>query len=336
MKSITDNIKSLLNEEGRNISALPAMRFIKGVTPSRRNTVNGQRKIRREADKKSVGEIDWSQKSISLSYNRVNLDLSGKFEPEVIPVVEDSNYSLQFNPNNLNINSSSPSGTVDSLGNISSVISTDAEFSDELTQSTLSSQPELIVDYFGSGSNAMLFNGSSDYLLKTDTSFTPDWDEEFWVAFNFKTTNKANNCIFHIGQGIAFGGGPGLRFQFSATGNISFVLVSSNSGSVIAKNHSTEDDYANNVQYSLIYHHKGTNTITDDDFYVNGTIVSSTTTRDDDFTGKTIYPFAQSINQLLGVRSDLNAVYSGYLGKIITGFGAPNATAITNDLNSTS
>ena len=51
---------------------------------------------------------------------------------------------------------------------------------------------------------------------------------------------------------------------------------------------------------------------------------------------KSIYPFALSVNTVLGHRADSNAKYSGYLGKTIFGLGNPNITAITNALNSAS
>jgi len=246
-------------------------------------------------------------------------------------------YELYYDVNGLSINSTNTFGTVDALGNISSFISTSPALgTDELSQNTLSSQPNLIVDHFGTGKNAILFNGTSDFLIKVNTPYTPNWDDEFWFALNFKTTNKVNNCILANGQGILFAGGTGLRLQFSTSGELVFVLVSENSGAITAKNHFTNNDYANNVQHSLIYHHKGTNTITDDDFYINGTIVSSTSTRDDDFTGKSIYPFDLSVNTVLGHRADSNAKYSGYLGKTILGLGNPNITAINNALNSAS
>jgi len=252
-----------------------------------------------------------------------------------------SRYELQqqilFNPNGLAINTSNRFGNVDAIGNVSSFISVShPNFGEFVNNQQLSAQPNLIVDHFGTGKNAILFNGTSDFLIKVNTPYIPNWDDEFWFALNFKTTNKANNCIIANGQGILFAGGTGLRLQFSTTGALVFALISENSGAIIAKNHFTNNNYANNVQHSLIYHHKGTNTITDDDFYINGTIVSSISTRDDDFTGKSIYPFALSVNTVLGHRADSNAKYSGYLGKTILGLGNPNITAINNALNSAS
>ena len=57
--SISELIKQA-SLEARNMSALPAMRFISNVTPSRRNVSNGRRKVQRPEDKKSVGEINWN------------------------------------------------------------------------------------------------------------------------------------------------------------------------------------------------------------------------------------------------------------------------------------
>jgi hypothetical protein len=254
-------------------------------------------------------------------------------------LISQSRYELQqqllFNPNGLAINTSNRFGNVDAVGNVNPFISVShPNFGIFVNNQQLTSQPNLIVDHFGTGKNAILFNGTSDFLIKVNTPYQPNWDDEFWVALNFKTTNKANNAIFSNGQGILFSGGTGFRIQFSTSGALVFVLVSQNNNAPWAKNHFTNNNYADNVQRSLIYHHKGTNTITDDDFYINGTIVSSTSTRDDDFTGKSIYPFALSINTILGQRADSNAKYSGYLGKTIFGLGNPNITAINNALNS--
>ena len=77
--SITESLKRVASSEARNMSALPAMRFMSGVVPSRRNTANGNRKPNRDADKKSVGEIDWNNFAVSRGSYK-NFDLISKKE----------------------------------------------------------------------------------------------------------------------------------------------------------------------------------------------------------------------------------------------------------------
>lgn len=88
--SVSELIKQASLSEARNMSALPAMRFISNVTPSRRNVSNGRRKVQRFEDKKSVGEIDWN--SFAPSAGRIRgIDMLSKKESyfEVVePIVE--------------------------------------------------------------------------------------------------------------------------------------------------------------------------------------------------------------------------------------------------------
>lgn len=82
--SINETIKKASMREARNMSALPAMRFISNVTPSRRNVSNGRRKVQRPEDKKSVGEIDWN--SFAPSAGRVRgIDMLSKKESYLAP-----------------------------------------------------------------------------------------------------------------------------------------------------------------------------------------------------------------------------------------------------------
>ena len=131
-------------------------------------------------------------------------------------LISQSRYELQqqylFNPNKLQVNTNNRYGIVDASGNVSAFKSVShPNFGEFVNNQALSAQPNLIVDHFGTGKNAILFNGTSDFLINVDTPYTPNWDDEFWFALNFKTTNKANNCILANGQGILFAGGTGLR-----------------------------------------------------------------------------------------------------------------------------
>jgi len=98
--SITESLKKVASSEARNMSALPAMRFMSGVVPSRRNTVNGNRKPNRDADKKSVGEIDWNNFAVSRGSYK-NFDLISKKESYnvIVEPVEPSLLLLDLYPN---------------------------------------------------------------------------------------------------------------------------------------------------------------------------------------------------------------------------------------------
>ena len=98
--SITESLKKVASSEARNMSALPAMRFISGVVPSRRNTVNGNRKPNRVADKKIVGEIDWNSFAASRGSYK-NFDLISKKESYnvIVEPVEPSLLLLDLYPN---------------------------------------------------------------------------------------------------------------------------------------------------------------------------------------------------------------------------------------------
>ena len=132
-----------------------------------------------------------------------------KLAPEV--------YSLHYDTNGLVINTSNSFGIVDALGNVSSFVSTSpASNNDELAQGVLASQPNLIVDHFGVGKNAILFDNvvNANYLIKTDTTFTPDWDEEFWIAGKFKSNGSASRVMTSVGEGAL--GSSVIRSQFDA------------------------------------------------------------------------------------------------------------------------
>ena len=243
-------------------------------------------------------------------------------------------YELYYDVNGLLVNVTNSFGTVDALGNISSFISTSpASGTDELSQGTLSSQPNLIVDHFGTGKNAILFNGTSDNLIKSNTSFTPDWDEEFYVAIKLQAPLTTFRCPFAVGQPVLKGGGPGFRFQISGTGQLQVVMVSG-SGGTSSKVLATDLSYFNNTERNFIFHHKGVDEIVNDDIYLEGALVPTTVLADSSFIGKTMYSEPASINLRLGVRADGNGYYNGRIGKVILGLGTPNVEVITNSLNS--
>ena len=249
-----------------------------------------------------------------------------------------SRYELQqqilLNTNGLAINTSNRFGDVDSLGNVSSIISVShPNFGESLTQGVLSTQPNLIANHFGTGKNSILFNGSNDNIIKANTSFAPDWDEEFYVAIKLKSPTIAFRCPFAVGQAVLKGGGPGFRFQISSTGQFQ-VVMASGSGGIFSKAMQTNLSYFNNTERNFIFHHKGVDEIVNDDIYLEGLLVAKTVLRDDSFIGKTMYSEPVSINLRLGVRADGNGYYSGHIGRVILGFGSPNVELITNSLNS--
>jgi len=95
--SITESLKKVASSEARNMSALPAMRFISGVVPSRRNTVNGNRKPNRVADKKIVGEIDWNSFAPSAGRVRGVDMLSKKENYNIVEEIIDTDAQDYFN-----------------------------------------------------------------------------------------------------------------------------------------------------------------------------------------------------------------------------------------------
>lgn len=243
-------------------------------------------------------------------------------------------YELYYDVNGLLIDSTNTFGTVDDLGNISSFISTSPALeADELIQGTLVSRPNLIVDHFGVGKNAILFNGTSDYLIKANTTFTPDWDEEFWIAGKFKSNGSPDRIMLSFGNPVI--GGRGVRTQFLSDNSFGIVLVAQNGAYKFTQTVSTYND---NLEHTYIAHWKGTDNILDAKIYIDGSLASTTPTSSGSFVGSSLYNQTDQINLLLGVRNDVpaSARWNQYLGKHILGFGSPNVQAITNSLNSDS
>jgi hypothetical protein len=245
-----------------------------------------------------------------------------------------SRYELQqqilLNLNGLEINSTNRFGNVDALGNVSSIISVShPNFGESVQQGTLGAQPNLIVNHFGTGKNAILFNGINDYLIKVNTSFKPDWNEEFWIAGKFKSNGSINKVLTTIGEGAI--GAKMFRIQFDASNKLTFVLGTQNNS---IKTIRTTTFYNDNLEHDYICHWKGTDNIADAKIYIDGSLASTTTTSSGSFVGSSFYSGTLSINLYFGVRHDVNAYWNGYLGKHIYGLKEPNVEAIFNSLNS--
>lgn len=245
-----------------------------------------------------------------------------------------SRYELQqqilLNPNGLEINSTNRFGSVDALGNTSSIISVShPNFGEAVQQGVLTTQPNLIVDHFGTGKNAILFNGINDYLIKVNTTFKPDWDEEFWIAGKFKSNGSINKVITTIGEGAL--GNKMFRTQFDASNKLLFLLGTQNNS---IKTIRTTASYNDNLEHDYICHWKGTDNIADAKIYVDGVLSTVTTTSTGSFVGSSFYSGTLNINLYFGVRHDVNAYWNRYLGKHIYGLKEPNVEAIFNSLNS--
>ena len=249
-----------------------------------------------------------------------------KLAPEV--------YSLYYDTNGLVINTTNSFGIVDALGNVSSFVSTSpASNNDELTQGVLASQPNLIVDHFGVGKNAILFDNvvNSTYLIKTDTTFTPDWDDEFWIAGKFKSSGGASRVMTTIGEGAI--GNKMFRTQFDPTNKFQFAIGTQNNSVKVIK---TTVSYNDNLEHDYILHWKGTDNIADAKIYIDGVLSTVTTTSTGSFVGSSIYSGLLGINLYFGARQDvaISVGWNQYLGKHIYGLGEPNVEAIFNSLNS--
>lgn len=247
-----------------------------------------------------------------------------------------SRYEIQqqllLNPNGLVNNTTNRFGSVDASGNVSSIKSVShPNFGESVQQGVLIGQPNLIVDHFGTGKNAILFNGTSDYLIKNNTSFTPDWDEEFWIAGKFKSNGSSSKIISSCGNPVV--GGRGLRTQFASDNSFVILLSAQNNAFKFKKTVSTYND---NIEHTYIAHWKGTDNVSNSEIYIDGTPQLSTTTSTGSFIGSSLYNLIDPINLLIGVRNDTasGTYWNQYLGKHIFGLGTPNVPVITNSLNS--
>ena len=247
-----------------------------------------------------------------------------------------SRYELQqellLNPNGLKTNQSNRFGNVDALNNVSSLNSVShPNFAESVNQGVLISQPNLVVDHFGAGKNAILFNGTSDYLIKTATTFTPDWDEEFWIAGKFKSGGSPNRVMIAIAEGaIAL---RGFRIQFDASNKILLNIVNELGA---FKQIRSVSSYNDNLEHNYILHWAGTDNVNDSNLYVDEALETTTKTASGSFVGTSLYPSGVNINLYFGARQDINvnAFWNQYLGKHIYGLGEPNVEAIFNSLNS--
>lgn len=253
-------------------------------------------------------------------------------------LISQSRYELQqqilLNTNGLAINTSNRFGNVDALGNISQLNNVShTNFGESVANGALSAQPNLIVDHFGSGKNAIKFNGTSEYLIKTFTSFAPDWDQEFYIGGTFKTTGSGPRVMTAIAEGaIAL---RGFRLQFDFDQKLLMAMVNQSAKNRLIR---TNNSWADNQIHSYIFHWKGTDNVNDSNFYVDGNLELSTKTSTGSFVGTSLYGGTLGVNLYFGARQDINtnAMFNQYLGKHIYGLGTPNITAITNALNSAS
>lgn len=250
-----------------------------------------------------------------------------------------SRYELQaallFNPNGLVADESNRFGIVDSSDRVSRVATVSNNFKENFTEGALSEQPLLSIDEFGSGLNA-LDTRSGKLLSHTNSSFQPNWDVEFFIAFKIKmVSGGGNNMIFSITRNdVSNGNISGITVQ-SFNGKIQYALRNDD----LTKNkvvRSTADTYVDGNVYDVIVHWKGTNDALDSKLYIDETEVQdSSTVVNQDLTGEDIFPGTGWITCLASRITDTDTNLDGYLGKVICGYGTPNVELVTKALNAT-
>jgi hypothetical protein len=235
-----------------------------------------------------------------------------------------------YDPNGLELNTTNDFGMVDSNGKISGLysISTASVQANDLVISGVTLQPDLQNNVFGA-KKGMYFAGNQ-LMLKRSPSFTPDFNDKFFICGQFKVTgNVWGKTILSVGnfnQSV-----PGFLISFDADGNIISLLKTHNNATIVHRSAQALND---NNTHNFIFQWSGGVTADKMKLYIDGSEMNITSTTSGSFVGSSFYDRDEDIFLRLGSRQNSNNKMIGHIGKIGLGLGTPIVSAIFNYLNS--
>lgn len=177
-----------------------------------------------------------------------------------------------------------------------------------------------VTDGFGVGENSM--TGFQDYLIKMADFLQYNWDDEFWVAFKFKTNaTQLGRAMFSTGDNI-------LSHYIDVGISNGNLLIIMDYGVGFYKRLHTVSLYNDNITKDVIFHIKGTDDIADCDIIVNGVNVATTVISNDTLVGQSFVSNDSRVGRSIRGANG----YVGDLGNFSMGRGTPNIPLIRREL----